>query len=65
MSFLYLGNKPIVFYLGIILAAMLAAQFITAKIGPRKCFKLHKTLGYIIFSIAAVHAITGLILYIL
>ena len=65
MSFLYLGNKPVVFYFGIILAAMLVVQFITAKIGPRKCFKLHKTMGYTIFIVACVHAITGLILYIL
>jgi len=65
MSFLYLGNKPVVFYLGIILATLLAAQFITVKIGPRKHFKLHKSLGYIIFTVACVHAITGLILYVL
>ncbi len=65
MSFLYLGNKPVVFYLGIIIAALLAAQFITVKIGPRKHFKLHKSLGYTIFIVACVHAITGLILYVL
>ena len=65
MSFLYLGNKPVVFYFGIILAALMVVQFITVKIGPRKVFRLHKTMGYIIFIVACVHAITGLILYVL
>ena len=65
MSFLFIGNKPVVFYFGILLAALLLAQFITVKIGPRKCFKYHKTLGITIFIVACVHAVTGIILYVL
>ena len=65
MTFLYLGNKPIVFYLGFILIGLFIAQFITVKIKSKKRFKYHRVFGYIIFIVACVHVVTGLLLYIL
>ena len=65
MTFLYLGDKPIVFYLGFILIGLFIAQFITIKIQSKKRFKYHRVFGYIIFIVACVHVVTGLLLYIL
>jgi formate-dependent nitrite reductase membrane component NrfD len=65
MTFLYLGDKPIVFYLGFILIGLFIAQFITVKIKSKKRFKYHRVFGYIIFIVACVHVVTGLLLYIL
>ena len=63
-QFLYsLGGKPLAFYLGLVLFALIILQFITAKTKLIKNRKVHKINGMIIFFIVLVHATSAIILY--
>ncbi len=61
--FLFIGDRPIALYLGIILFVLLLIQFLTSMRKGRTVLKIHRRNGKILLVLAMIHALSGLLLY--